>query len=184
MFHPVGTGPYKFVEWKQTDYLKGAKNENYWRPGLPKIDTITWVPVVDNNARSAMMRTGEAHFTFPVPYEQAAVLEKDEHLKLVAAPSIVTRYLNMNMLQKPFDDLRVRQAINYAINKEALAKVAFSGYAFPRKARCRRASTMPSSLVLGRTTPRRLRNCLPKPDIPMVSRRRCGPLTTTPPARR
>lgn len=131
MFHPVGTGPYKFVEWKQTDYLKGAKNENYWRPGLPKIDTITWVPVVDNNARSAMMRTGEAHFTFPVPYEQAAVLEKDEHLKLVAAPSIVTRYLNMNMLQKPFDDLRVRQAINYAINKEALAKVAFSGYAFP-----------------------------------------------------
>ena len=127
MFHPVGTGPYKFVEWKQTDYLKGAKNENYWRPGLPKIDTITWVPVVDNNARSAMMRTGEAHFTFPVPYEQAAVLEKDEHLKLVAAPSIVTRYLNMNMLQKPFDDLRVRQAINYAINKEALAKVAFSG---------------------------------------------------------
>lgn len=127
----MGTGPYKFVEWKQTDYLKGAKNENYWRPGLPKIDTITWVPVVDNNARSAMMRTGEAHFTFPVPYEQAAVLEKDEHLKLVAAPSIVTRYLNMNMLQKPFDDLRVRQAINYAINKEALAKVAFSGYAFP-----------------------------------------------------
>ena len=91
----------------------------------------SWVPVVDNNARSAMMRTGEAHFTFPVPYEQAAVLEKDEHLKLVAAPSIVTRYLNMNMLQKPFDDLRVRQAINYAINKEALAKVAFSGYAFP-----------------------------------------------------
>ena len=75
----MGTGPYKFVEWKQTDYLKGAKNENYWRPGLPKIDTITWVPVVDNNARSAMMRTGEAHFTFPVPYEQAAVLEKDEH---------------------------------------------------------------------------------------------------------
>ena len=43
MFHPVGTGPYKFVEWKQTDYLKGVKNENYWRPGLPKIDTITWV---------------------------------------------------------------------------------------------------------------------------------------------
>ena len=127
MFHPVGTGPYKFVEWKQTDYLKGAKNENYWRPGLPKIDTITWVPVVDNNARSAMMRTGEAHFTFPVPYEQAAVLEKDEHLKLVAAPSIVTRYLNMNMLQKPFDDLRVRQAINYALNQQEIIDVVLEG---------------------------------------------------------
>ena len=131
MFHPVGTGPFKFVEWNQTDFLKGEKNEHYWRAGLPKIDSIKWVPVVDNNARSAMMRTGEAHFTFPVPYEQAPVLEKDEHLNIVAAPSIVTRYLNMNMLQKPFDDVRVRQAINYAINKQALAKVAFNGYAFP-----------------------------------------------------
>lgn len=131
MFHPVGTGPFKFVEWKQTDYLKATKNENYWRAGLPKVDNISWVPVVDNNARSAMMRTGEAHFTFPVPYEQAPVLQKEEAINLVSAPSIITRYLNMNMLQKPFNDIRVRQAINYAINKEALAKVAFSGYAVP-----------------------------------------------------
>ena len=130
-FHPVGTGPFTFVEWIQTDYLKGVKNPNYWRPGLPKVDAIKWVPVVDNNARSAMMRTGEAHFTFPVPFEQAAVLEKEPNINMVAAPSIIARYLNMNMLQKPFDNPKVRQAINYAINKQALAKVAFNGYAIP-----------------------------------------------------
>ena len=130
-FHPVGTGPYTFVEWKQTDYLKVKKNPNYWREGLPKIDSITWMPVVDNNTRSAMMRTGEADFTYPVPYEQASVLEKEEKLNVVAAPSIIQRYLTMNSQQKPFNDLRVRQAINYAINKQALAKVAFNGYAFP-----------------------------------------------------
>src|SRR3954447_3830917 len=130
-FHPVGTGPFKFVEWKQTDYLKVAKFDGYWRKGYPKVDSITFRPVADNNSRSAMMQTGEAHFTFPVPYEQAEVLKGKPNLELVAAPSIVHRYMSMNTQQKPFDNPKVRQAINYAINKDALAKVAFSGYAVP-----------------------------------------------------
>jgi glutathione transport system substrate-binding protein len=130
-FHPVGTGPFKFVEWKQTDYLKVAKFDGYWKKGYPKVDTITWKPVVDNNSRAALMQTGEAHFTFPVPYEQAEVLKAKPDLEVVAAPSIVLRYLAMNTLQKPFDNPKVRQAIAYAINKDALAKVAFNGYATP-----------------------------------------------------
>ena len=130
-FHPVGTGPFKFVEWKQTDYLKVAKFDGYWKKGYPKVDTITWKPVVDNNSRAALMQTGEAHFAYTVPYEQAEVLKSKPDLELVAAPSIVLRYLAMNLLQKPFDNLKVRQAIAYAINKEALAKVAFNGYATP-----------------------------------------------------
>jgi glutathione transport system substrate-binding protein len=129
--NPVGTGPFKFVEWQRTDHLKVAKFENYWRKGYPKVDTITWKPVVDNNSRAAMMQTGEAHFTFPVPYEQADVLKAKADLEVVAAPSIVLRYLSMNTQQKPFDNPKVRQAIAYAINKEALAKVAFNGYAAP-----------------------------------------------------
>ena len=130
-FHPVGTGPFKFVEWKATDYLKVAKFDGYWRQGYPKVDTITWKPVVDNNSRAALMQTGEAHFTFPVPYEVAEVLKAKPDLEVVAAPSIVLRYLSMNTQQKPFDNPKVRQAIAYAINKDALAKVAFSGYATP-----------------------------------------------------
>jgi glutathione transport system substrate-binding protein len=130
-FHPVGTGPFKFVEWKATDYLKVAKFDGYWKKGYPKVDTITWKPVVDNNSRAAMMQTGEAHFTFPVPYEVAEVLKTKPELDVVAAPSIVLRYLSMNTQQKPFDNPKVRQAIAYAINKEAVAKVAFSGYAAP-----------------------------------------------------
>src|SRR5512135_1740206 len=130
-FHPVGTGPFKFVEWKATDYLKVAKFDGYWRKGYPKVDSITWKPVVDNNSRAALMQTGEAHFTYPVPYEVVDVLKARPDLDVVAAPSIVLRYLSMNMLQKPFDNPKVRQAIAYAINKDALAKVAFNGYATP-----------------------------------------------------
>src|SRR3954452_17868332 len=129
--HPVGTGPFKFVEWKQTDYLKVAKNENYWKKGLPKVDSITWKPVVDSNTRVSVMQTGEAQFTFPVPYELADPLKAKSDLEVVAGPSIVLRYLSMNTQQKPFDNPKVRQAIAYAINKDALAKVAFNGYAAP-----------------------------------------------------
>jgi len=59
------------------------------------------------------------------------VLKAKPNIELVAAPSIVLRYLSMNTQQKPFDNPKVRQAIAYAINKEALAKVAFNGYATP-----------------------------------------------------
>lgn len=130
-FHPVGTGPYVLDQWNQTDFVKVKKFDGYWKKGEPKLDTITFRPVVDNNTRAAMLQTGEADFAFPVPYEQAGLLEKNSKLDLVAAPSILHRYISFNVTQKPFDNLKVRQAINYAINKEALIKVAFAGYAVP-----------------------------------------------------
>lgn len=130
-FHPVGTGPYRFVTWNQTDYVKAEKFTGYWKPGLPKLDSLTWRPVVDNNTRASLLQTGEAHFAFPVPFEQAKVLEKNAALRVVSSPSILHRYISFNVTQKPFDNVKVRQAINYAINKEALIKVAFSGYAVP-----------------------------------------------------
>lgn len=130
-FHPVGTGPYQFVTWNQTDFVKVAKFNGYWKPGYPKLDSITWRPVVDNNTRSAMLQTGEANFAFPIPFEQAKLLEKNSKLNLVASPSIMQRYISFNVTQKPFSDPKVRAAINYAINRQALAKVAFAGYATP-----------------------------------------------------
>ncbi|MBQ4762250.1 glutathione ABC transporter substrate-binding protein GsiB [Pectobacterium versatile] len=130
-FHPVGTGPYRFVAWNQTDFVKVEKFNGYWKAGLPKLDSITWRPVVDNNTRAALLQTGEAQFAYPIPFEQAKVLEKNDKLALVASPSILHRYISMNVTQKPFDNPKVRQALNYAINKEALIKVAFSGYATP-----------------------------------------------------
>lgn len=75
--------------------------------------------------------TGEAQFAFPIPYEQAALLAKNSKLELAASPSIMQRYISMNVTQKPFDNPKVREAINYAINRQALVKVAFAGYATP-----------------------------------------------------
>ncbi len=129
--NPVGTGPFEFAEWKHGDYVKGKKFAGYWRKGYPKVDGIVWKAVLDNNTRTVVMQTGEANFAFRIAPEQAAVLQSKPNIQVEATPSIVQRFLTMNELHKPFDNLKVRQAINYAIDKEALAKVAFSGYAVP-----------------------------------------------------
>ncbi|AOJ65671.1 glutathione ABC transporter substrate-binding protein [Burkholderia ubonensis] len=129
--HPVGTGPFEFVEWKQTDDMKVKKYAGYWKKGYPKIDMIDWKPVIDNNTRAALMKAGQADLAFRIPYEQVADLKTNPKLDVVERPSIVVRYISLNTLQKPFDNPKVRQALNYAINKEALAKVAFSGFAMP-----------------------------------------------------
>ncbi len=130
-FHPVGTGPYVFETWNQTDFVKVKKWAGYWKPGYPKLDTITWRPIVDNNTRAAMLQTGEATFAFPVPFEQAKRLESNAKLNVITTPSIMQRYISLNVTQKPFDNPKVREALEYAINREALAKVAFAGYATP-----------------------------------------------------
>ncbi|RYF02043.1 MAG: glutathione ABC transporter substrate-binding protein GsiB [Comamonadaceae bacterium] len=130
-FHPVGTGPFEFVEWKQTDSIVGKKFAGYWKKGYPKVDQISWKPVLENNTRAAMLQTGEADFAFPLPYEQAANLKKVDKLEVMTTPSIIVRFLSLNVQQKPFDNPKVREAIALAINKDALAKVAFGGYAIP-----------------------------------------------------
>ncbi len=129
--HPVGTGPFEIVEWKQTDDLKVKKFAGYWKKGYPKIDAIDWKPVVDNNTRAALMKTGEADFAFRIPYEQIADLKANPKVDVFALPSIIQRYVSLNTQQKPFDNPKVREALNYAINKDALAKVAFAGFAMP-----------------------------------------------------
>ena len=91
-FHPVGTGPYQLDTWNQTDFVKVKKFPDYWQKGLPKLDTITWRPVVDNNTRAAMLQTGEANLAFPIPFEQAARLKTNPKLELVTTPSIMQRH--------------------------------------------------------------------------------------------
>ena len=132
-FHPCGTGPFVMKDYNPAEVLKVEKNPNYWRAGYPKVDSITFKPVVENSTRVAMLLTGEAQYAFPLPAEQVKQIEKRNNVRVDVTPSIITRYVEMNMTKKPFDNLKVRQALNYAVNKQALAKVAFNGLADPTK---------------------------------------------------
>ncbi|HAQ06597.1 MAG TPA: glutathione ABC transporter substrate-binding protein GsiB, partial [Bacillus bacterium] len=126
--NPVGTGPFKFGEWKQSDHLKVIKNDSYWKDGSPKVDSITFKPTPENGARVAMLQTGEADFIYPVPTEQAESINGKDGIVVENNPSIIVRYLSMNTTKKPFDDPKVRQAINYAVNKDAFLKVVMNGF--------------------------------------------------------
>ncbi|MDF0726533.1 glutathione ABC transporter substrate-binding protein [Cytobacillus sp. S13-E01] len=127
--NPVGTGQYIFDEWVPGDYLKVKKNENYWKSEFPKLDSITFKPTPENGTRVAMLQTGEADFIYPVPSEQAESINGKDGIVVENAPSIIVRYLAMNTLKEPYNDVRVRQAINYAVNKDAFIKVVMNGYA-------------------------------------------------------
>lgn len=130
-FNPCGTGPFLLKEYNPSEKLVVVKNPNYWRAGYPKLDQITWLPVVENATRAAMAETGEADFIYPAPVEMMNKLRANKDLDVIDEPAMIMRYLELNNSVKPLNDPRVRQAINFAINKEALCKVAFSGYARP-----------------------------------------------------
>ena len=130
--HPTGTGPFEFVSWTP-DTLKVKRNEHYWKPGLPHVDTVTVRGVPENGTRIASLQAGETQFIYPVPAEMIPVVGRDSRFKLVNDPSIIARYASMNVMKKPFDDVRVRQALNYAVDKAAYIKVVFNGAAEPLK---------------------------------------------------
>ncbi|GBF10061.1 MAG: glutathione ABC transporter substrate-binding protein [Tepidibacillus sp.] len=126
--NPVGTGPYKFKEWKPGDHLTVVKNDQYWKEGQPKLDSITFKPVPENGSRIAMLKTGEADFIYPVPAEEVNSINGKDGIVVENKPSIIVRYMSMNTQKKPFDNVKVRQALNYAVNKEAYLKVVNNGY--------------------------------------------------------
>ncbi len=126
--HPVGTGPFIFDEWVSGNFVKIKKNPDYWR-GDVKVDTITFRPVPESGSRLAMLRAGQAHYIYPMPAELLKIAERDANIDVIKQPSIIARYLIMNTQFKPFADVRVRQAINYALDKEAIIKIAWGGAA-------------------------------------------------------
>ncbi len=128
--NPVGTGPYKFKKWSG-DLFETVKNENYWRKGYPKVDGVVFKSVPENGSRIAMLQAGEASFVYPLPSELAPVVKANQKLEVVKVPSIIIRYVAMNTMKKPFDDIRVRQALNYAVDKNAFCKVVYGGYCKP-----------------------------------------------------
>ncbi|PWK16419.1 glutathione ABC transporter substrate-binding protein [Tumebacillus permanentifrigoris] len=128
--NPVGTGPFQFVEWKDADHLIVKKFADYHdKNNVAKLETINFKPVTEASSRVSMLKAGDAQYVYPYPSDQADAVKDDKNIVLDKSSSIVERYIAFNTTKKPFDDKRVRQALNYAVNKEALIKVVAKGYA-------------------------------------------------------
>jgi len=125
--NPVGTGPYIFAEWTG-DMVKIKRNPDYWR-GPVNVDSITFRPIPENGSRLAMLRAGQAQYIYPMPAELLKLAQSDPKVEIIERPSIVERYLVLNTRYAPLADPRVRQAINYALDKQAIIRIAWAGAA-------------------------------------------------------
>lgn len=130
----AGTGPFILSERVDGGYTKMVRNENYWQDG-PKVDTLTWRVVPEDGARVAMLQTGEADIISPLPAIQVDKVKDDASLDVLNLGGLTYRYATLNKNytladgRKPLDDVRVRQAMNYAFDSEAYTQVVFQGYA-------------------------------------------------------
>jgi len=141
--HPIGTGPFEFVEWKTNEYLKYKKFKDYWIEGLPYLDEVIIKPVPDETVRMTALRTGDLDITYYLPLDQAAefVKDKPEDFQVTMYALGFTEFIHFNLSKPPFDDVRVRQAVAYGLNKEDMLLGVYQGFgeavnqAFSRKSR-------------------------------------------------
>jgi len=122
----VGTGPFIFKEWRTGDRVTLTKNPNYWQKDLPKTNQLVIRFVTDPAARLAQLRAGQIDFTVDLAPDQIKEIQSDPNLIAVPRPSFNVGYLALNTSYKPLADVRVRQAIDLAINKQQIVQ-AFWG---------------------------------------------------------
>jgi peptide/nickel transport system substrate-binding protein len=131
--HPVGTGPFKFVEWVKGDHVTVEANEKYHlgRPYLDKI-IIRFIPDMANSMVS--LEKGESIWSWHYfPYAQAVAWKQNPNLRVYILDTNIMNWMAFNIHRKPYDDVRVRQAIAYAINRTEVNERAFLGLARPAK---------------------------------------------------
>jgi peptide/nickel transport system substrate-binding protein len=133
--HPVGTGPFKFVEWVPGDHVLVVKNDMYWDVGedgkpLPYLDEILFRVINDDSVRLIELQTGNIDIMAAVPSESLGFVRDDPNLDLVKIPHSYIYRLYLNMRKPPFDNLKVRQAVNFAIDREAMAETLLPGSGF------------------------------------------------------
>lgn len=121
-----GTGPFVLKEMVQDSYIKLAKNPDYFIKGEPKVDGITYSIMKDESSRLAAVRTGQINIT-KLSAQTVALAKKDSKLKVISFPANLYSYLAFNMTIKPFNNIKVRQAISLAIDRDAIGKTVYNG---------------------------------------------------------
>lgn len=128
--NPVGTGPYVFKEWVEGDHMTATANPDYWGT-KPGVDSVTIKEVPEAGSRTAMLQTGEADFIYPMPSDQISAVEGTGDITVNATTSTIMRYVTLNTNLKELSDVKVRQAMNYAVDRNAYVQLMYAGYGAP-----------------------------------------------------
>jgi len=126
--HPVGAGPFKFVEWKVGQEVILEPNKDYWdKANMPKIQRLVIRNIKDNSQRLAALKAGEVQGFEGLNPDDVKVVRADPNLQILLRPTNTTGYVAFNYKVKEFRDPRVRQAIAHAINKKGIVDALYGG---------------------------------------------------------
>jgi len=126
--NPVGTGPYKFVEYRPGQHVIMEANPGYWGK-KPAFSRIRYRFIPENGTRIAALEAGEVMLVNNVPPDQLPRLKANPNLRVVVSPTYRMMFVGLRCDRAPFSDKRVRQAMNYAVDREALTKGVMGGLA-------------------------------------------------------
>lgn len=127
---PIGSGPFKFVSWTKDQSVVLEKNPDYYGE-VPQIDQLIFEVIPEAADRVAALQAGEVDIICNVPTTQAEYLQSLDGITVVGQPSTRVVWLQFNLVgeETPLDDIRVRQAMNYAVDRDALIAGVLDGYA-------------------------------------------------------
>ncbi|MBT3343945.1 MAG: ABC transporter substrate-binding protein [Gemmatimonadetes bacterium] len=126
--HPVGTGPFRFVEWLKDERIVLSRHEAYWAAPA-HLERLVFRSIQDPSVRYLELRSGAIQGMDNLSPEFLDDLRADENIELLTQPGMNIGYLAMNMEKPPYDDRRVRIAINHAVNKQSLVDNFYGGLA-------------------------------------------------------
>jgi ABC-type transport system substrate-binding protein len=133
---PIGTGPFKFVEWKRGDSVVMERNPKYWNPQLPYLDKVTYRFIKDPSAQVAALKSGDVDILgWILAPEIAKGISRDKRFKVLSGLSTSETVMSTNNKAKPFDNKLVRQAMAHAIDRKTVER--------PDHARLRHAHRLP-----------------------------------------
>ncbi len=131
--NPVGTGPWRFVSWTDADSVKGERFAEHWRPDAPGVDRIELRIITEKATAFRAIQSGQADLAYLLAEQQKALIERMPQLKLYEGPTLRVHKFYFNSSRGPLADVRVRQAIGYALDREAFVAATQAGVGEPAR---------------------------------------------------
>ena len=128
---PVGTGPWKIVNWSDGEKVSVTRHDKYWKAGMPYLDGIEFQIIIEVNTGLRSVVAGQNDYVYFLSPQQRPIIERARNLSSNSGPTLYCVQLYMNFGRAPLNDAKVRRAINHAIDRDAFVKATMAGLAEP-----------------------------------------------------
>ena len=128
---PVGAGAYAFVSWADGEKIVVKRYDKYWKPNRPYPDGIEFSIIPELTTGSRSVTAGQNDLMYQLPPRQKAIMDRVPSVKVANGPTLYVFQIFLNWAKPPFDNIKVRQAFNFAIDRETFVKAALAGLAEP-----------------------------------------------------